>query len=396
MMGFFLCTFVAYTFINAMKYYKQTLYILCGLLLTTVGLLVYSLYLSGVENQRKDKMTAEMLLKDAATAWVSQELEQQRVPFYSAGGSSEEKISKRRIVTATGTLIVEIDSVKEIKRLLSSDFLASMARYLLMSGVSSIDGLNEQWQKKLNASLPHYYSAFEFIPQMPNNGENLKRTLAGNPTLCLPENKLRDYYLDNMYFLEVKAYLSVPSVWWCADWRRMDLVLYVGGLILGICILVFLLIYNRNRVPNDKVDVLSPDVLVQHDEFLLSDAILSADTIVSDDEIVCSLGNAKYQLREILFDEKEMAITYKGQVKQCSKQPYKLLSAFIHAKDHFLSDGRIAEICDWNLDDIGLEGKRKTAMSKLRGLLESDNSRVNIVRMRNEKDEVGFVLLLTK
>lgn len=56
----------------------------------------------------------------------------------------------------------------------------------------------------------------------------------------------------------------------------MDLVLYVGGLILGICILVFLLIYNRNRVPNDKVDVLSPDVLVQHDEFLLSDAILSA------------------------------------------------------------------------------------------------------------------------
>lgn len=35
-------------------------------------------------------------------------------------------------------------------------------------------------------------------------------------------------------------------------------------------------------------------------------------------------------------------------------------------------------------------------MSKLRGLLESDNSRVNIVRMRNEKDEVGFVLLLTK
>ena len=71
-----------------MKYYKQTLYILCGLLLTTVGLLVYSLYLSGVENQEKDKMTAEMLLKDAATAWVSQELEQQRIPFYSVGGNS--------------------------------------------------------------------------------------------------------------------------------------------------------------------------------------------------------------------------------------------------------------------------------------------------------------------
>lgn len=160
--------------------------------------------------------------------------------------------------------------------------------------------------------------------------------------------------------------------------------------------MVFLLIYNRNRVPNDKVNVLSSDVLVRHDEFLLSDTILSSDTIVSDDEIVCSLGNAKYQLREILFDEREMTITYKGQVKQCSKQPYKLLCAFIHAKDHFLSNDRITEICCWNLDDIGLESKRKTALSQLRGLLESDNSRVNIVRMRNEKDEVGFVLLVTK
>lgn len=396
MMGFFLCTFVAYTFINAMKYYKQTLYILCGLLLITVGVLVHSLYLSGVENQEKDKQTAKMLLKDAAVGWVSQEFDNLGVPYSASGDKNEVKNPQRRMITATGTLVVNVDSVKEQKRLLSSDLLASMVCYLFKHKGSSIGGLNEQWQKKLDASLPHYYSALEFMSQMPNTEKSFQRTIAGNPTLCLPENKLGDYYLDNMYFLSVKAYLSAPSVWWCADWRRMDIVLYIGVLILGICILVFLLIYNRNRVPNDKVNVLSSDVLVRHDEFLLSDTILSADTIVSDDEIVCSLGNAKYQLREILFDEKEMAITYKGQVKQCSKQPYKLLFAFIHAKDHFLSDGRIAEICDWNLDDIGLEGKRKTAMSKLRGLLESDNSRVNIVRMRNEKDEVGFVLLLTK
>ena len=50
----------------------------------------------------------------------------------------------------------------------------------------------------------------------------------------------------------------------------------MGVLILGICILVFLLIYNRNRVPNDKVNVLSSDVLVRHDEFLLSDTISNA------------------------------------------------------------------------------------------------------------------------
>ena len=390
MMGFFLCTFVAYTFINAMKYYKQTLYILCGLLLTTVGLLVYSLYLSGVENQEKDKQTAEMLLKDAALGWASQEFDKLGIPYSAEGGNNEVKRSKRRTVTATGVLIVEIDSVKEAKRLFSSDLLASMVHYLFKSSDLPIDELNELWQEKLNASLPHYYSALEFIPQMPNAEKSFRRTIVGNATFCLPENKLGDYYLDNMYFLEVKAYLSVPSVWWCVDWKRMDIVLYVGGLILGICTLVFLLIYNRVRVPNDKVDVLPSAVLLQYDDFL------STDKIVSEDEVACSLGNAKYQLCEILFNEREMTIIYKGQTKQCSKQPYKLLSAFIHAKDHFLSDGRIAEICDWNLDDIGLEGKRKTAMSKLRSLLESDNSHVNIVRMRNEKDEVSFVLLLTK
>ena len=144
MMGFFLCTFVAYTFINAMKYYKQTLYILCGLLLITVGVLVHSLYLSGVENQEKDKQTAKMLLKDAAVGWVSQEFDNLGVPYSASGDKNEVKNPQRRMITATGTLVVNVDSVKEQKRLLSSDLLASMVCYLFKHKGSSIGGLNEQ------------------------------------------------------------------------------------------------------------------------------------------------------------------------------------------------------------------------------------------------------------
>lgn len=166
------------------------------------------------------------------------------------------KRSKRRTVTAAGVLIVEIDSVKEAKRLFSSDLLASMVHYLFKSSDLPIDELNELWQEKLNASLPHYYSALEFIPQMPNAEKSSRRTIVGNATFCLPENKLGDYYLDHMYFLEVKAYLSVPSVWWCVDWKRMDIIGCIGGLIMGICILVFLLIYNRSEVMGDKVEIL--------------------------------------------------------------------------------------------------------------------------------------------
>lgn len=372
-----------------MKHYKQILCVLGGLLVLTSGALVYLVYKSGVEEQRKDKQTAEMLLKDAAMVWVSQEFERQGVPFSSEGGNSEMKSSRRRIVTAAGTLIVEIDSVKETKRLLSSDFLASMARYLFISGGSSIDEFNKQWQKKLDVSLPYYYSVLEFISQMPNYEKNLPQTIAGNPNLCLPENKLGDYYLDNMYFLEVKAYLSAPSVWWCADWRRMDIVLCIGGILLGIFILAFLLIYNRNRIPDDKVGTLPSDVLVQPDE------ALSSDKIVSEDEVVCCLGNGRYRLREILFDEFEMTITLGEQVKQCPIQPYKLLSAFIHAEDHFLSNNKIIEICDWNLTDIGVNNKKRTAISQLRRLLETNESCVNIVAMQNEKYGEGFKLLIT-
>ncbi|MBD9091087.1 MAG: hypothetical protein EGQ20_00930 [Bacteroides oleiciplenus] len=372
-----------------MKRYKQILCVLGGLLVLTLGVLLYLVHKSGTEEQRKDKQTAEMLLKDAAVAWVSQELEQQGIPFSSGGGNDDVKSSKRRIVTAAGPLIVEVDSVKEEKRLLSSDLLASMVRYLLVPGNSSIDELNKQWQRKLDTGLPYYYSVLEFIPQMPNNKKNLQQAIAGNPSLCLPENKLGDYYLDNMYFLEVKAYLSAPSVWWCADWRRIDIVLCIGGLVLGICILAFLLIYNRNKIPDDKVDTLPSDVLVQPDE------VLSSDKIVSEDEVVCCLGNGRYQLREILFDEFEMTITFREQVKQCPKQSYKLLSAFIHAEDHFLSNNRIIEICGWNLTDIGVNNKKRTAISQLRKWLESSESCVNIVAMRNEEYGEGFELLIT-
>ena len=389
MMDFFLCTFVAYTFINAMKYYKQTLYILCGLLLTTVGLLVYLLYLSGVENQEKDKQTAEMLLKDAAVGWASQEFDKLGIPYSAEGGNNEVKRSKRRTVTAAGVLIVEIDSVKEAKRLFSSDLLASMVHYLFKSSDLPIDELNELWQEKLNASLPHYYSALEFIPQMPNAEKSSRRTIVGNATFCLPENKLGDYYLDHMYFLEVKAYLSVPSVWWCVDWKRMDIIGCIGGLIMGICIMVFLLIYNRSEVMGDKVEILPSDFLVHPNE------VLSSDKTVLEDTVVCSLGNSIYRLREIIFNEFEMTITFREQVKQCPKQPYKLLSAFIHAEDHFLSNSRIIEICGWNLTDIGVSSKKRTAIAQLRKLLESNESCVKIVAVQNEEYGEGFKLLIT-
>ena len=110
----------------------------------------------------------------------------------------------------------------------------------------------------MNTGLPHYYSALEFIPQMPNNEKNLQRTIAGDSILCSPKNKLGDYYLDNMYFLEVKAYLSAPSVWWCADLGRKNIVVCIGGVVLGICIMAFILIYNLKSAIQMNPVYLSP------------------------------------------------------------------------------------------------------------------------------------------
>lgn len=75
-------------------------------------------------------------------------------------------------------------------------------------------------------------------------------------------------------------------------------------------------------------------------------------------------------------------------------QSYKLLSAFVHAENHFLSNNRIVEVCGWSLENININQNRRVTVSLLRKLLDTEKSHVIIESGQNEQKEQGFYMLV--
>lgn len=350
-----------------MKHYKQILCVLGGVLVLTLGVLAYWVYQSGTEEQRKDKLKAEMLLKYAAETWVNQEFEKLGVPYSSGGGKGKAKSLKRRIVIAEGDFVVDVDSAKEEKCLFDSDMLNGKSNFLFLLGKPSIDGLNKQWQEYLDNGFPHYRSALKLVAKMPpsNKGEVF---FSDDSIFSSSKNKLGNYYLDNMYYLELSAYLLMPPVWQSADWSQINIIVCI--VILLLCLSLIFFVYTSNkRVKSISVPLLS-------------------------DGVISSVTKDIYQIGNVQFNEKDMTVTFRDNTVHCTKQTYKLLSAFVHAEGHFLSNTKITEICDWVPGDVGISERRRAAMAQLRKVLNSKESYVNLKYGKNEMREDGFYLIL--
>ncbi|MFP5121522.1 hypothetical protein ACJEEW_25830, partial [Bacteroides cellulosilyticus] len=70
------------------------------------------------------------------------------------------------------------------------------------------------------------------------------------------------------------------------------------------------------------------------------------DEAADPDDFVICISENKYQIGGVLFDEEACTLTFGDRsVVKCPMQSYKLLSAFVHAKSHFLSNNRIVEVC---------------------------------------------------
>lgn len=96
------------------------------------------------------------------------------------------------------------------------------------------------------------------------------------------------------------------------------------------------------------------------------------------DSSIPYLFDEKYQIGEIVFDEIKRTLIYKGQETYCSRQVYRLLFAFIHADECFLSNNEIINVCGWSLTDIGLNEKRRTAVKYLRKQLRTVETHICI------------------
>lgn len=83
------------------------------------------------------------------------------------------------------------------------------------------------------------------------------------------------------------------------------------------------------------------------------------------------LSDEKFQIGEIVFDERRRSLIYQEKETYCSRQAYRLLSSFIHADEYFLSNSEIINVCGWSSTDIGLNEKRRTAVKYLRKQLRT-------------------------
>lgn len=351
-----------------MKHYKLICYILGGALFFSLGTLIYRGYESGLEGRERCKQKAETSLKSAAELWVNREFDKLGIPYSFSGGEEKVKSKKRRMVLAEGEMVVEVDSLKERKLLITSWVLSSKARILLLLDTPSVDLLNELWQKDIDGKQSYCSSALVLQSELPGDRKG-ERFTTGDSTLMTDKFKLGTYYLDDMYFLELTAYLSLPSPWLCANWGKTGIVSSSIVVVLCLCIFVFLLWHNRKE-DNDEAD---------------------------PDDFVIRISENKYQIGGVLFDEEACTLTFEDRsVVKCPMQSYKLLSAFVHAENHFLSNNRIVEVCGWSLENININQNRRVTVSLLRKLLDAEKSHVKIESGQNEQKEQGFYMLVEK
>lgn len=357
-----------------MKYYRQTLYALCGLLLLTVGLLVYLLYVSGTENQKKEKLTAEVLLKHCAGIWLESELAKEGIPQYSVdNGTKKERRTKRYLMLAEGGFTIEVDSLKDERSLFIPESSENgCIRILFMIGKPSIKNLNRLWQESLDNKLSGYNCGLELVYQFPNGRKGNQSAYTGDSTLYSSRHKLGDYYLDDMYYLEVAAYLSMPPVWRCVSWGDMKILLCM--VVVLACIVCIILIWIKNRTMPDCSVPLPQD---------------------NEADLVRCITDGKYQIgREIFWNEKEKTITFRGSTQHCPNQSCILLSAFVRAEGSFISNTQISEICSWNPGDTGVSFRRRSAMTQLRRyVLKDKESHVSVKSEKNEMGENGYCLV---
>ncbi|MCI1682546.1 MAG: hypothetical protein LKI39_08335 [Bacteroides sp.] len=342
-----------------MKYYRQTKYLLLFLFIVNLGVLSYFIYQSGVNNQVENRKRAEQRLKDISELWVNREFDKLGMPFSSSGRVGYR--TKRSMTSADGTIEVDVDSAKERMCMFSPE-LGERTLILYAFDHLFLDSLNNCWQRSLGHGLEKYHCVLTArIAKLWDKKDTL--LVGGDSTLCAPRNLLCTYYLDDLYLIEAKAYLKVPSFVVCVDWRRLDI---LNSIIIGLLLLGGL-VYVLNSNKNGRYETRDSDDLIYQ---------------ISEDS---------YQIGEAVFEEKTGTFTCLDYSSVYSPQPHKLLIAFVQAPQHFLSNDDIAGICSWSVDDAGINERRRSAIKLLRKQLQSGESHVYVEHVKEKNGYRMFV-----
>lgn len=153
-------------------------------------------------------------------------------------------------------------------------------------------------------------------------------------------HELGTYYLDGMYTMRLTAY-TVFGFGCCVDWT--------DALLGGLSVFFFFLVLAGGGFYAIRFR--------KHEKEENPNEVATA-----------------YRFGECVFDSINHTLTYKDTTMPCTPQSAKLLLGFGKSPDFFLTKDEINAICDWGSDELGVNQRRRTAISTLKHLFAVDKS----------------------
>lgn len=329
---------------------KYFVFIISLLLVLSAAWTTFVIKESARTGKAKFKQQAEETLRDVGRLVVTERFDSLRIPFYFSGGES---FNKGRIVhTAKGVFDVKVDSLKEKQGLYSLETTGIYAHFLMDFFTFPLDELQKDWQRKIPKSDVSSYLVLRYTPL---GTDSVRVDSVGDASIARLSNKIGDYYVDDLYTTALTAYA-------CAGWKeyvdwgnRQIAIAFFSFLSIGIILLVGMFLYR-----------LTPS---------------AASLPVKKEELCRSIG-------KLVYHAESMELMCEGEKVDIQPQPLKLFCAFMQ-RGGYLSYADINEALGWHESSLGLDSRRKRAISTLRTVLREKDARIQI-----KHEEEGYRISL--
>lgn len=323
----------------------------CLLLVLSAAWTAVAVYESAREGKAKFRLQAEETLRDAGRLVVTERFDSLRIPFYFSGGES---FNKGRIIhTAKDVFDVKVDSLKEKQGLYSLGTTGIYAHILMDLFTFPLDELQKDWQRKIPKSDVSSYLVLRYTPL---GTDSVRVDSVGDASIARLSNKIGDYYVDDFYTMVLTAYA-------CAGWKEyvdwgnhQIMIAFLAFLLIGIILFVGLFLYR-----------------------LTSSAV---SLPVKKEELCRSIG-------KLVYHAESMELMCEGDKVDIQPQPLKLFCAFM-LHGGYLSYADINEALGWHESSLGLDSRRKRAISTLRTVLREKDARIQI-----KHEEEGYRISVT-
>ena len=264
----------------------------------------------------------------------------------------------RSLQTEEGSITASCDSTKERQLLLPDADLTSSLLYLHFAEKFPLSAVYDRWHHSLNATHPSLRCALSLTATRRDSTSVVR---VGDADLFCSTNQIGQYYLDRLYLLQLTPFVYIPRMS-CIKWYDYAWICS-AALILLAWLSVRIRCRREDASPNDS----------------------RSSSAWTGEAAVNSFGSYHYDVQRQL-------LLFQSTERPCALQTYRLMIAFISAPEHFLTNDEIDKTCGWASDDIGIDNRRRQAISQLRKFLATDNE-AELISIRSRK---GYQLQLLR